>query len=218
MMTAALATHVHATVVEPATFEEKVGNSASVVLGKVVRTESKWDADHRYILTYSTFAVEKTLKGTPSAEITVVTPGGAVDDIHQDTIGVPQFSVGSEHVVFTKNTRLGPTVLYFDQGAYDVASDSRGRRMVVPLETGAVVTSSQTSIATQAESPRSIEAFERAVRNTQTGVQQKVEMEMVRGRESEQNSIMAVVMRNRALIALALAGLAFATWQLLRRG
>lgn len=217
MVTAALAANAHATVVEPATFEEKVGNAASVVLGKVVRTESKWDSDHRYILTYSTFTVEKTLKGTPASEITLVTPGGAVDDIHQDTIGVPQFSVGSEHIVFTKNTRLGPTVLYFDQGAYDVASDSRGRRMVVPLETGAVVTSNQTNIAAQTESPRSIEAFERAVRNTQTGVQQKAEMEMVRGRESEQNSIMAVVMRNRALVALALAGLAFATWQLLRR-
>ncbi len=216
-MTAALAQNAHATVLEPATFEEKVGNAASVVLGKVVRTEAKWDADHRWILTYSTFAVEKTLKGAPSAEITLVTPGGAVDEIHQDTIGVPQFNVGSEHVVFVKNTKLGPTVLYFDQGTYDVEKDSSGRRVVVPLETGAVIANQESGRSAQAEAPKTVEAFERAVRNTQGGIQQKVEMEMVRGRESEQGSIRAILMRNRGLVALALAGLALATWQLVRR-
>ncbi len=217
MVTAALAANAHATVVEPATFEEKVGNAASVVLGKVVRTEAKWDPAHRWILTYSTFAVEKTMKGTPAPEMTVVTPGGTVGDIHQDTIGVPQFSVGSEHVVFVKDTRIGPTVLYFDQGTYDVTADDRGRRMIVPLETGAVKMSNENTRVSQAESPRTIEAFERAVRDTQGGIKQKVEMDMVRGRDAEQTSIVAILMRNRALVALALAGLAFATWQLMRR-
>jgi hypothetical protein len=219
LMTATLASNAAATVMEPATFEEKVGNAASVVLGKVVSTESRWDSEHRWILTYSTFAVEKAMKGSASGQLTLVTPGGAVGDIHQDTIGVPQFNVGSEHVVFVKETRLGPTVLYFDQGAYDVVRDSRGQRIVAPMESGAVMktASSSESAGVQAESAKTIEQFEQAVRSTQRGIQQKSEMEMVRGREAASTSISAILLRNRGLVALALAGLAFATWQLLRK-
>jgi hypothetical protein len=218
LMTATLASNATATVMEPATFEEKVGNAASVVLGKVVSTESRWDSEHRWILTYSTFAVEKAMKGSASGQLTLVTPGGAVGDVHQDTIGVPQFNVGSEHVVFVKETRIGPTVLYFDQGAYDVIRDSRGQRIVAPMESGAVMkTASSQSVGVQAESAKTIEQFEQAVRSTQRGIQQKSEMEMVRGREAASTSITAILMRNRGLVALALAGLAFATWQLLRK-
>src|SRR5688572_23965221 len=86
-------------------FDEKVENAALIIVGKCVGQQSQWDAAHKWILTYSTFRIEKSLKGQFAQEITVVTPGGAVDGIQQDTIGVPKFTVGDEHVLFVKNTK-----------------------------------------------------------------------------------------------------------------
>src|SRR5205085_9474331 len=108
----------HAAIAAAASFDDKVDNAAAIILGKCVRTESRLDPSGRWILTYSTFAVEKSFKGGAAGEVTLVTPGGSVDGVHQSTIGVPAFREGDEHVVFVKNTRLGPTVLYFDQGTY----------------------------------------------------------------------------------------------------
>lgn len=216
----ALAVPSGASVVETATFEEKVGNAASVIVGKCVRQESRWDAQKRWILTYSTFAIEKSIKGSAGAEMTIVTPGGAVGDVHQDTIGVPQFAVGRENVLFVKNTQAGPTVLYFDQGAYNVTTDERGRRVVESVSTDAVRTDSTRGLAVGGEPRRTIDEFETAVRQAERTVQNRVEMELLASRERDERegSITSILLRNRGLVALALAGLALATWQLLRRG
>src|SRR5439155_21102453 len=106
-----------------ASLDQKVENAASIVVGKCIKTESRMDPTGRWILTYSTFEVQKSLKGVAGPQITIVTPGGTVGSTHQDTIGVPEFHEGAEHVIFVKNSRVGPTVLYFDQGAYDVTTD-----------------------------------------------------------------------------------------------
>src|SRR5947207_12609301 len=102
----------HAAIAVAASFDDKVDNAAAIILGKCVRTESRFDPSGRWIVTYSTFAVEKSLKGTAAGEVTLVTPGGSVGSVHQSTVGVPAFREGDEQVVFVKNTRLGPTVLY----------------------------------------------------------------------------------------------------------
>jgi hypothetical protein len=216
----ALSLPAGATVMETATFEEKVGNAATVILGKCIRQESRWDEQKRWILTYSTFAVEKAIKGSANGQITIVTPGGAIGDIHQDTIGVPQFEVGRENVLFVKDTKAGPTVLYFDQGAYDVVADDRGRRLVAPVSTDAVTTDEARGMATSAEKPRTVDEFETAVRQAERSAKQRVEMEVMaaRQRQEREGSLTAILLRNRALVALALAGLALATWQLMRRG
>src|SRR5438105_11569257 len=133
----------HAAIAVAASFDQKVDNAAAIILGKCVRTESKLDPSGRWILTYSTFAVEKSFKGGAAGEVTLVTPGGSVDGVHQSTIGVPAFRQGDEHVVFVKNTRLGPTVLYFDQGTYDVTSDGHGERVIAPVPTNVVVVDTQ---------------------------------------------------------------------------
>src|SRR6266550_7416403 len=98
---------VHATLATAASFDEKVDKAASIFLGKCVRTESRFDPSGRWILTYSTFAIEKSFKGAASGEMTVVTPGGSVGSIHQSTVGITPFREGDEHVVFLKNTKLG---------------------------------------------------------------------------------------------------------------
>ena len=206
----------HATVMRAVNFDEKVEKAASIVLGRCVRQESKWDEAHHWILTYSTFQVEKTLKGGPAQEITIVTPGGTVGDIAQDVVGAPTFRQGDEHVVFVRNSQAGPTVLYFEQGAYRVLRDDRGERFVKPLASNAVTIDTQRGAAEARERVRTLSDFEGSVRDTlrRREVQR---MEMLDREKREQASIWSQVQRNKSLVVLALLGALLATWQLIRR-
>lgn len=197
-------------------FDEKVEKAESIVLGKVVAQESRWDDAHKWILTYSTFEVEKTLKGTPSQRVTIVTPGGTVDNIAQNVIGVPRFRNGEESVVFVRSTPAGPTVLYFEQGAYRVTKNDRGDRIVRSAVSSPVVVDSQRGAAVAPEEARPLRDFEQRVEKTMRD-REAVRMEMLEQKKREESSIWAMVQRNKLLVALALIGAALATWQLLRR-
>ncbi len=202
-----------------ATFDDKVENAASIILGTVVKQESRWDDAHRWILTYTTFRIDKAIKGVSPAltEMTIVTPGGTVGDDHQDTIGVPTFAAGSEHVLFIKNTKAGPTVLYFDQGAYDVETNDRGDRVIKPVSTDAVTIDTQRGMAVAPESPRTLDQFERDVRDSERRAVMN-RMELVRKQqEAASPSLWSLLARNKFIVLLALAGAAIATWQYMRR-
>jgi hypothetical protein len=203
-----------ATLARAMPFDDKVENAASIVLGKCVSTRSQWDADHRWIVTYSTFKVEQSLKGDAPPEITIVTPGGEVGGLHQDTIGVPSFREGEENVVFTKNTNMGPTVLYFDQGTYDVAAGEHDDRVVTPRPSGAVLVDTQRGSAYEAEQARTLGEFKHEIRDSieRTRAQK---MELVRARK--QPPVSSLPLRYKFLIGLAAVGAAIATWQLIRR-
>jgi hypothetical protein len=204
-----------ATVSRAISFDDKVTNAASIILGKCVRQESRWDDAQRWILTYSTFEVERAIKGLPARQITIVTPGGSVGSIHQDTIGVPKFTVGDEHIVFVRNTAVGPSVLYFDQGAYAVAREG-SERIVKPVVSAAVLVDSQRGMAVAPESPRTLREFEASVRDT-VRRKEAMRMEMVEREKREQASLVNVLRRNKMLVLLALAGAVLATWQLVKR-
>jgi hypothetical protein len=205
-----------ATIARAVKFDEKVDRAAAIVLGKVVSQQSAWDANHQRILTYSKFQIEQTLKGVPSQEITIVTPGGIVGDIAQDYVGVPRFSTGGEHVVFVKNTKVGSTVLFFDQGAYRVDRDSRGDRIVTPLVTSAVLVDSQRGAAVAPESPRSLRDFTGNVRET-VRRREVMRMKMIEQKKREEASLWNQVKRNKFLVTVALLGVMLATWQLVKR-
>jgi hypothetical protein len=206
----------HATLARAVSFDEKVENAAAIVLGRVVSKEARWDASRRWILTYSRFEVAETLKGFPAREITIVTPGGTVGNIQQETVGVPKLREGDEHVVFIKNSQAGPTVLYFDQGAYRVVKDDRGEKLVEPSTSAAVYIDTQAGKAVSAEPPRSLRAFQNEVRDTMRK-REAMRMDMMERQKKEETSIWRVVERNKALILLALVGAALATWQLVKR-
>jgi hypothetical protein len=199
-----------ATIAQAMKFDDKVGNAASIVLGKVVAQQSRWDESGRRILTYSTIQVEKTLKGQQASQTVIVTPGGQVGDIAQEFVGVPRFAVGEEHVVFTRNTHAGPTVLYLEQGAYRVTDDER-ERMVRPLVSSAVLMDTQRGMAVAPESPRTLREFEGEVQ--QAGRRfEAVRMEMIRQQRAEA-SFWSQVQRNKLLVTLALLGVLLASWQ-----
>jgi len=205
-----------ATLARAATFDDKVGNAAAIVLGKCTNQRSGWDSDHRWILTYSTFKVEKAMKGTMQPEVTVVTPGGAVDGVHQDTIGMPVFREGADNVLFIRNTAAGPTVLYFEQGAYDVVRDPKGNRIVQPVASDTVHIDTQRGMAVGPEGPRPLPQFESDV-NTSLRRNAAQRMELIRPKAKKQASLSEILQRNRLLVVLAAFGLFLSAGQLFRR-
>ena len=208
----------HASMAVAATFDDKVDHAASIILGKCLRQESRFDPSGRWIVTYTTFAVERTMKGNPMPEMTIVTPGGEVGGVHQSTIGIPAFHPGAEHVLFVKNSSLGPTVLYFDQGAYDVTTDDHGEKIVTPIPSNLVKIDTQRGMAVTPDTPRSLPLFEREVGETLRNLRdEKMRMGMTAAeRLRKEASLWSVVKDNKWTILLALAGIAFATWRLLR--
>jgi hypothetical protein len=206
-------TAAEATIAQAMKFDDKVGNAASIVMGKVVAQQSRWDESGRRILTYSTIQVEKTLKGTQATQAVIVTPGGQVGDIAQEFVGVPRFAVGEEHVVFTRDTKSGPTVLYLEQGAYRITDDGR-ERMVRPLVSSAVLMDTQRGMAVAPESPRTLRDFEREVRDA-GGRFEAVRMKMIEQQRAEA-SFWGQVQRNKLLVTLALLGVLLASWQFFR--
>jgi hypothetical protein len=205
-----------ATLARAATFDDKVEKAAAIVLGKCTNQRSDWDSDHRWILTYSTFRVEKAMKGTMQPEVTVVTPGGAVDGVHQDTIGMPVFRQGADNVLFIRNTAAGPTVLYFEQGAYDVVRDPKGDRIVQPVASDTVHIDTQRGMAVGPEGPRPLSQFESDV-NTSLRRTAAQRMELVRPKVRKQASLSEILQRNRLLVMLAAFGLFLSAGQLFRR-
>lgn len=206
----------HATISEAIAFDKKVDDAAAIVLGECVNTASRWDAAGKWIVTYSTFRVEKSLKGEPAQEITVVTPGGVVNGVHQETIGVPKFAAGDDRVLFVKNTRVGPTVLYFDQGAYEV-EQVRGERIVRPAVSAAVLVDTQRGMAVTPEEASTLREFEQRVSKRLRERREIERMQVIEREKRAQASLGNVLSRNKTLVALALIGAILATVQLLKR-
>ncbi|MGH9456415.1 MAG: hypothetical protein ACRD2J_02095 [Thermoanaerobaculia bacterium] len=167
IVAAALAAAVpaYASIARAVPFEEKVQASDAIVLGRVVATESRWDPQKRWILTYSTLEVDRALKGTPAPRLTLVTPGGSVDGIRQETVGVPSLREGDERIVFVRTSTLGPTVAFMDQGVYEVRRDDRGRTLIAAAPAAAVAVDTVTGEAVAADrEPIPLDAFETRVR------------------------------------------------------
>jgi hypothetical protein len=204
---------------QAASFDEKVENANSIVVGRVLKKEARWDAQHRWILTYTTLRVEKSFKGITPLEITIVTPGGQVGDVHQDTIGVPDFAIGSENVVFVRNSSVGPTVLYLDQGAYDLAKNDKGERMVMPVESDAVRIDAQRGIAVAPEEPRTLREFEAAVRASERRGRQNQMAALQQQREAREPkpSLWSDIADSAWIIAIAILGAVLASIPLMRR-
>lgn len=195
------------------TFHEKVDVAAAIFVGRCTAKRSRWDAAHRWIVTDTTFRVEKTFKSSLPPEFTLILPDGDVGAMHQRTSGIPVFVTGRDYVVFVKNTSVGPTVLYFSQGVYHVTTDEHGERIVMPSPSNVTIRTEDGRGVVESEEPRSITDFESVIREVLE--EPRPTMATVPGRVP--NNFRAFVMRNKTLLALALLGAGIATWQFLRR-
>lgn len=209
----------NAAVAQAASFDEKVDNAAAIIRGKCVKTEAKFDPSGRWIVTYATFNVAEAIKGTAAGQLTIVTPGGTVNGIHQETIGVPMFREGDEHVVFLRNTRLGPSPLYYDQGTYNVADGEHGEKIIVAKPSNVIHLDTQRAMAVApADEPRTLGAFKQAVADSMKGSARRMQMSAMSSQKVKpQKSIWSTIVENKLLVSLALVGIALAAWQLWRR-
>ncbi len=211
-----------ATLVQTVPFDDKVSNAESIVLGRCTESKSMWDPEHRWILTYSTFTVEESLKGPAVREITVVMPGGSFGGVHQSSVGITPFEKGDQRVLFVKNTRVGPTVLYFDQGTYNVAKDAKGERLITPIVAESVRMDTQRGLAVPVEQTRTLREFVGEVRSAEHRIETS-KMEMVKrqrqqqAQQQQQTSLGSLARRYWLLIALAGIGAVLASWQILRK-
>lgn len=117
---------------------ELAQGSDTVVHGTVRRTESRWSADKRRIVTDVEIEVTETLKGQAGSTVLVVQPGGRVGDIGQIVHGLASFSEGEEVVVFLE--RRGTSafrVMGMAQGKYQIRRSAEDRSVLaVPESTG----------------------------------------------------------------------------------
>jgi len=82
-------------------------NSEVIVEGRVTRTWSAWDSNHKYIWTHYELQVADVLKGAALAAVVVSEPGGALDGIHQLFSGAVPYSIGDHVVLFLYRTPIG---------------------------------------------------------------------------------------------------------------
>lgn len=205
-----------ATVLRAIDFEDKVDHADAIVIGECIAQSSRYDQSRDWVLTSSTFRVEKTIKGLPSQEITIVTPGGTAGHIAHEVIGVPRFRKGDQNLLFVRNSSAGPTVLYFEQGAYRVEKDDRGDRIVRPMMSTPMLVSTGRGDSTVPEPPRTLRDFEREVRDTMRE-REAIRMQMLEKQRREAASIGNRLRKNAPLVVLALIGVLLASWQLYRR-
>jgi hypothetical protein len=211
-----------ATLIQTVSFDDKVSNAESIVLGRCTESKSMWDPEHRWILTYSKFTVEESLKGPAVREVTVAMPGGSFGGVHQSSVGITPFEKGDQRVLFVKNTRVGPTVLYFDQGTYNVSKDARGERLITPIVAESVRMDTQRGLAVPVEQTRTLQEFVGEVRSAERRIE-TVKMQMIERRrqqqlqQQQQTSLGSLARRYWFLIALAGIGAFLATWQILRK-
>jgi hypothetical protein len=208
---------IQATITQVATFDEKVDNAIAIILGKCIKTEARFDPTGRWILTYATFNVEESLKGNAAGEVTIVTPGGRVNGIRQETAGVPVFHVGDERLIFLRNTRVGPMPLYFNQGVYNVTLDHH-EKLIVPMPQNVMHIDTQRGMAlSPADEPRTLDAFKRAVSDSIRGAGERTQMSAVQARKPPEKSIWTTLRDHKILVTLAVLALTVSFWQFFRR-
>jgi hypothetical protein len=89
-----------ATLIPRMSFETLTDSSELVVSGRITRSWSAWDNEHKYIWTHYQLAVSSALKGAVARTVEFAEPGGQVDGTIQQIGGAVQYAPGDEAVIF----------------------------------------------------------------------------------------------------------------------
>jgi len=123
---------LHATTVEPPTFDQLVGQSEYIVRAvvKSVTPEMQQEGPNRRIITKVELEVLEVIAGTPPAPLILIIPGGKIGDEEMVVDGAPKYSVGEENVFFVKgNGRQFFPLVAMMHGSYAIKRDAAtGRR------------------------------------------------------------------------------------------
>jgi hypothetical protein len=125
---ALLAPGLHATTVEPPSFDALVNQSDYVVRAVVKSATPEWreSAGKRYISTRIELEVLETVKGTPPSPLLLDLLGGKIGDVEFAVTGMPVFQVGDESILFVygADKKLYPLVAMM-HGVYPILHEAK---------------------------------------------------------------------------------------------
>jgi hypothetical protein len=126
-----------ATTVIPPTFDELVGQAEIIFQGTVTDVRSQWvgEGAQRNIVSYVTFNIEDSLKGSPGKSYTIRMLGGTVEGETMAVSDAPKFKVGDNDILFVENngSQFIPLVGIM-HGQFQVQHDKSGREVVTSNE------------------------------------------------------------------------------------
>jgi len=139
VLLAALPAAARATVLVPIEFRELVTISSTIVHGRVMDVRAEWVDGRRAVDTFVTVEADEYFKGGPGETVVVRVPGGEMGRYRTIFVGAPEFQRGDEVVLFLRgNPARGAFIVGLSQGAFRVAPDRTGRRVVTaPVLMGA---------------------------------------------------------------------------------
>lgn len=133
-----LCTTAEATTLLAFDVSELVRRSDAIVVGKVLRSESRWSGDGRLIFTESEVEVREVVKGGPATLVRVQELGGVVDGLEQRVQGMASFSPGEEVLLFLQPRGMRHFHLVgMAQGKYRLEKPEAGKgRLAYPSPLG----------------------------------------------------------------------------------
>jgi len=122
-----------ATTVKPFVFEGLCETAQSILHVKCLEKKSLTIPGRDGIFTQYRFEVVTPVKGVSEKELVLVLPGGQVDGRHMEVLGMPQFVIGQETVLFLseKDAYGSPWPVGLGQGCYGITVADDGKRQVV---------------------------------------------------------------------------------------
>ncbi len=112
--------------------------SSSIVQARVVSQESRWNAEHTRIFTYTKLAVSQSFKGSAASTVEIVQPGGAVGNLRVRVPGSAALRPDTEYILFLEPSKQNSNyvVVGMSQGAYRVYRDAKTHQVRVNLPLG----------------------------------------------------------------------------------
>ena len=160
-----------ATVLVPIEFRELVTISSTIVHGRVMDARADWVDGRRAVDTFVTVEADEYFKGGPGETVVVRMPGGQLGRYRTIFVGAPAFQRGDEVILFLRgNPARGAVIVGLSQGAFRVAPDRTGRRVVTaPVVMGASDQREAIVRGDIARRPLPVESFRDLVRRLVAG-------------------------------------------------
>lgn len=127
-----LSSALMATSVLPLSFDQLVTDADRVFQGRCIENRQALDPDLNIQVTYTTFEIEESLKGVLQNPLTIKQAGGSQQGGRLLIQGVPEFTVGSEYVVFLYGTSSQgfSSPVGLQQGQFTVIQNAQGQPQV----------------------------------------------------------------------------------------
>lgn len=125
---------ISATTIVPTSVEELTRNSSHVVEAVAAESWARWDSQHKFIYTYTSFQISASLKGNAPSNLVVKQLGGSAEGYTQRIAGVRGWSPGEKAVIF-----LRPSMER--DGSFEVTGLMQGNFRIRASSTGATLVS-----------------------------------------------------------------------------